>query len=124
MEEDSTDDPRPKGQGGKGASPLLHRLGGWTWRLPISRDNGRAWSDVRRIGLQHTTRLDGRHGMAREGGSRTCVPVERVGADHRRALCERASEAMGGQPQRTPRITHGGTATADGRMEMADSEMS
>jgi len=32
--------PRPKGQGGKGASPLLHRLGGW--RLPISRDNGRA----------------------------------------------------------------------------------
>lgn len=29
-------DPRPKGQGGKGASPLLHRLGGW--RLPITAE--------------------------------------------------------------------------------------
>jgi len=62
--------------------------------------------------------------MAREGGSRTCVPVERVGADHRRALCERASEAIDRAVNLNARLAWRNGDGRDGRMEMADSEMS
>ena len=100
-------DPRPKGQGGKGASPLLHRLGGW--RLPITAERCEAdwitthyptgWSTWDGPGRRKPDMRPGRAGWCRS-------PPRAVRTGKR---------SHGDGRSTSTHASHGGTATADGR---------